>query len=239
MRALTPAELGRSVLLGLFLGTGFLLQTTGLTDVSAAVSGFLTGTMVVLTPVVAALVFGERVGAAGWAAVAGAMCGIALMSLRGWSFGAGTLLTVGGAACFAFHIAGLSRWATPGNAYGVTAVSVSVAAGLSAGAAVVSGGLVAPPTWSAWRAVTYLALVATCAGFAAQAWAQSGLTAIRAAVIMTLEPVFAAAIALAVRGERLTWAAAVGGLLIVGSMFVAELGPRACCDAMTPRVECC
>jgi len=35
------------------------------------------------------------------------------------------------------------------------------------------------------------------------------------------------------------WPQAAGGLIVVASMFVAELGPRDCCDAMPPRVECC
>jgi hypothetical protein len=40
---LTRAELHRGLLLGVFLGSGFLLQTIGLLDTDAGVSGFLTG----------------------------------------------------------------------------------------------------------------------------------------------------------------------------------------------------
>jgi drug/metabolite transporter (DMT)-like permease len=239
LREMTARDVRHAVLLGVFLASGFLLQTTGLRDVTAASSGFLTGTMVVLTPLMAAAVFRERVGRAGWVAVLMAMGGIALLMLPGWTPGLGAVLTVGGAACFALHIAGLSRWATSANARGLTALSVAVAAGLCAGAAIMSGGIEAPPGPSAWRSLLYLAIVATCVGFAVQAWAQSGLSATRAAVIMTLEPVFAAALAAAVGGEHLSLAAAAGGLIVVASMFVAELGPRECCDALSPRVECC
>jgi drug/metabolite transporter (DMT)-like permease len=239
LRAMTADDVRRGALLGIFLATAFLLQTTGLRDISAASSGFLTGTMVVLTPLVAAAVFRERVTAAGWIAVLMAMCGIALLMLPGLTMGLGAVLTVGGAVCFATHIAGLSRWATSANAYGLTALSVLVAAGLSACAAMVTGGLDLPPTPSAWRSLLYLAVVATCVGFGVQAWAQSGLSATAAAVVMTLEPVFAAALAAGVGGERLSAVAVAGGLIVVASMFVAELGPRECCDAMSPRVECC
>lgn len=160
-------------------GSTFMVTKGTLEGMAAA--GFLTGTMVVLTPLAAA-VFRERVNAAGW---------------------------------------------------------VAVAAGLCACAAIMSGGLGVLPTPSAWRSVLYLALVATCVGFAVQAWAQSGLSATQAAVVMTLEPVFAAVIAAAVGGEHLPAATIAGGLIVVGSMFVAELGPRECCDAMSPRIECC
>jgi drug/metabolite transporter (DMT)-like permease len=85
----------------------------------------------------------------------------------------------------------------------------------------------------------YLALAATCLGFLVQAWAQSVLTAAAAAVVMTMEPLFAAVLAGLVAGESLATGGWIGGLLIVASMFVAELGPRNCCDATMPRVECC
>lgn len=56
---------------------------------------------------------------------------------------------------------------------------------------------------------------------------------------MTMEPVFAAVIAVVLGGEQLSVAAWLGGFLVVSSMFVAELGPRECCDAVAPRIECC
>jgi drug/metabolite transporter (DMT)-like permease len=151
----------------------------------------------------------------------------------------GSLLTLGGALCFAGHIAGLSQWATRENAVGLTAASVAVATLLCALAAVIGGGVDVPPDGSTWAAVAYLALVATCAGFVVQAWAQSTLSATTAAVVMTSEPVFAALIASAAGEGGLGIAGWVGGLLVVAAMFVAELGPRRCCDALSPRVECC
>lgn len=238
--ALTPAERVHGTLLGVFLGSGFLLQTIGLLDTPAGVSGFLTGTAVVLTPVVAAVWFRHRVGLAGWLAVAGATVGVALMSLRELSVTPAALLTIAGAACFALHIASLSQWATRRNAVGLTTLSVAVAAGLCAVVAVTGrGGLDLPAGWSGWGAVLYLALGATCLGFVVQARAQSLLPATTAAVVMTMEPVFAGLLAWTAGGEALGLAAWAGGLVVVASMFIAELGPRDCCDAMSPRVECC
>ncbi len=51
---LTRSDRFRAAVLGLALAAGFLLQTTGLRYTLVGVSGFLTGTAVVLTPVVAA-----------------------------------------------------------------------------------------------------------------------------------------------------------------------------------------
>jgi drug/metabolite transporter (DMT)-like permease len=54
-----------------------------------------------------------------------------------------------------------------------------------------------------------------------------------------MEPVFAAVLAAAVGEAGLGWVAWAGGLLVVAGMALAELGPRECCDALAPRVECC
>ena len=239
VRALPGPARRHGVFLGVALGAGFLLQTRGLVTTPAGLSGFLTGTAVVLTPLVAALAFREVVGRAGWAAAGLATAGLALIGLRGGGVTTGAVLTLAGAACFAVHIAGLSRWATAFNAYGLTAWSVAVAAGLCAGIAILQGDLGVPATVEALRAVVYLALAATCVGFVVQAWAQSALSATTAAVVMTSEPLFAAGIAVAVGGEALAATAWLGGALVVGSMVLAEVGARDCCDALSPRVECC
>jgi drug/metabolite transporter (DMT)-like permease len=238
--ALSSRERRQGLGLGLLLGSGFLLQTIGLQSTASGISGFLTGTSVILTPVAAAAFFSERVGLAGWAAVGVAAFGVVLLAGGGTLTPTpGALLTLGGAVCFTGHIVGLSQWATKINAYGITALSVSVAAVACGATAWFAGGLTLPPTGVAWGAVIYLALAATCIGFVVQAWAQSALTAVAAAVVMTMEPLFAAMLGGLVAGESLPVSGWVGGVLIVGSMFVAELGPRKCCDAMSPRVECC
>ncbi|WP_281287990.1 DMT family transporter [Humibacillus xanthopallidus] len=240
LRDLARTDLWRASGLGVFLAAGFLLQTTGLLHTLAGVSGFLTGAAVILTPLVAALLFSERVGRSGWLAVGLSALGLAALTGGVSAPSAlGALLTLGGAAFFALHITGLSQWASRENAYALTAVSVTTAALLCALVAGLTGGVTAPATSSTWSAVVYLGVVATCIGFGVQAWAQSALSATTAAVVMTMEPVFAAGLAFAL-GERgigpWGW---VGGMLVVAGMAFSELGPRRCCDAMSPRIECC
>lgn len=240
VRALSPLEFRRGLLLGVFLGSGFLLQTTGLSTTAAGLSGFITGVSVILTPVLAAVFFGASVGRAGWLAVGTGAAGLILITRgQGTAVSIGATLTLAGAICFAGHITGLSEWATPANAYGLTAWSVTVAAALSFVVAVLTGQASIPTEPATWRSLAYLALVATCLGLAVQAWAQSALSATTAAVVMTMEPVFAALIAATVGAETLPPIAWLGGLLVVSSMFVAELGPRQCCDAQAPRIDCC
>jgi drug/metabolite transporter (DMT)-like permease len=234
---LTAIEWRRGLLLGLFLASGFLAQTEGLRHTSAAVSGFLTGLMVVFTPLVAAALFSERITRRGWLAVAVATAGLGLISLNGFSLSPGSAITVLGALLFSLQIASLSRWATRENSYGLTAVSVTVTAAVCLVAATLGDGVATPARTDEWVAILYLALGATCLGLVLQAWSQSHLTATTAAVIMTLEPAFAAAIAVGIGGEVLTSRMWLGAGAIIAAMFIAELGPRECCDAEVPRVE--
>lgn len=237
LRTMAARDRRRSGLIGLFLAGGFVAQTAGLQYTSAAVSGFLTGLMVVLTPLIAATLFGERVSRRGWLAVALAAAGLALVSLRGWEVSPGAVLTLLGAAGFSLQIASLSHWATRENSYSLTTVSVTVAAvacGVTAG---LTGELTLPSGTEEWGALLYLALGATCLGLLLQAWSQSRLSATTSALLMTMEPVFAAVIAVLVGGETVSTRVWLGGLLIVAAMLLAELGPRGSRDACCPRLE--
>ncbi len=235
--SLSAAEVRRGLWIGVFLGGGFIAQTTGLQHTSAAVSGFLTGLMVVLAPIVASLLFRERIAARGWLAVAVATVGLALMALQGWGLSPGAGLTILGALLFAMQIASLSHWATRENSYGLTTLAVTVSAGMALVLALATDGLSAPTRQAEWISVVYLAVGATCLGFVIQAWSQAQLSTVTAVVIMTLEPVFAGAIAVLIGGETLTARMWLGAALIILAMLVAELGPRKGEDARVPQLE--
>jgi len=79
--------------------------------------------------------------------------------------------------------------------------------------------------------MVYMALVAGALALVAQTWAPAHLSATRAAVVMTMEPVFAASFAVLLGGEVLTGRMLVGGALVLTAMYVVELGPRRGRDA--------
>ena len=68
----------------------------------------------------------------------------------------------------------------------------------------VPGGLTLPADGGQWASLLYMALVAGALALWAQTWAQAHLTATRAAIVMALEPVFAAFFAVLLGGESLT-----------------------------------
>lgn len=242
--ALRPGSLGgldwaarrHGVLLGAALGVGYVLQTYGLQHTSAAVSGFVTGMFVVFTPLTAALLLRRPVGLTAWAAVALATVGLGLLSLRGLGVGVGELLTLLAAACFAVHIVGLGEWSAGHDAYALAVVQLATVAALC-GLAASPGGLAGPPDPGVWSAVVLTAVLATALAFVLQTWAQARLPATRAAVVMTLEPVFAGVFAVLLGGERLGARTLLGAAFVLAAMYVVELGPRRGVDASVGRLE--
>lgn len=232
---LGPVARRRALVLGAVYGAAQLLQTFGLTLVSASVSGFLTGLYVVLTPVIAAVLLRESVARATWLAVGLATAGLAVLSLNGFAIGLGELLTVLSAVGYALHIVLLGRWSTPGQTMGLAVVQMGVIA-VMCGVAAVPGGIVLPSTPGDWVAMAYIALAAGALAMVAQTWAQARLPATRAAIIMTTEPVFASTFGVLVDGDPVTPRFVVGAALVLAAMYTAELGPRRAREGAVPHL---
>lgn len=233
---LAPGGRRAGVLLGLALGVGYLLQTLGLQSTPAAVSGFLTGMFVVLTPLGAAVLLRRPPAPAAWAAAAVATVGLGLLSLHGLSVGTGELLTLGGAVAFALHIVGLGQWASSHDAYGLAVLQLVTTTALC-GLVAVPGGLDLPPDGGVWAALALTSLAATALAFVVQTWAQAHLSPTRAAVVMTMEPVFALGIAVVVADEPLGGRTLAGAALVLLAMLLTELGPRHGAEGQHERLE--
>jgi drug/metabolite transporter (DMT)-like permease len=224
------------VLLGLALAAGYVAQTFGLERTPATISGFITGLFVVFTPLCAGLLLRKRVDVMSWLGVAIATGGLALLSLHGLSVGRGEAITLLCALSFALHIVGLGEWSRPQDAYGLAVVQLATVAVVSAVAAAPDS-LAPPPDGKAWGAILLTALAATAVGFFVQTWAQAHLAPTRAAVVMTMEPVFAGVFGVAIGGDDLTARVVIGALLVLAAMFLVELGPRRAADAKVERLE--
>ncbi|HEX6249120.1 MAG TPA: DMT family transporter [Nocardioidaceae bacterium] len=240
---LAPRALGRlsatarrnAVVLGMLYGVAQILQTAGLAHTPATVSGFITGMYVVCTPLLAALILRTRITPMTWAAVALATAGLAVLTLRGFSIGYGEGLTFIAAVLYALHIVGLGAWAGAREAMGMTIVQLIVITVICFVASVPDG-IVLPATTADWVAVVYMALFAGALALAGQTWAQAHLPPTRAAIIMSMEPVFAAFFAVLLGGESITLRMAVGGSMVLAAMLMVELLPRRKIEAEVPHI---
>jgi drug/metabolite transporter (DMT)-like permease len=222
LRNVSRLELLRGLGLGAILGLGYIAQTYGLRYTSAAVSGFITGMFVVLTPVISWVLLRRKTNRNTWMVVALATVGLALLSLKGWSVGSGELLTLGCAVFFAIHIVLLGEWSPQYEPYAFALLQIGAVAAISLIAAA-PGGIAVPPSPGVWEVVGITGVLATAAAFLVQTWAQSLVSAARAAVVMTMEPVFAGLFAVFIGGNQLTLQTIGGAACILAAMLIINL----------------
>jgi drug/metabolite transporter (DMT)-like permease len=96
--------------------------------------------------------------------------------------------------------------------------------------------VVLPDRGTDWLSLVYMALVAGAAAMLAQTWAQAHLPPTRSAIIMSMEPVFAAFFAVLLGGESVTARMLVGGLMVLTAMIVVEVVPRRRVEAEVPHI---
>ncbi|MDT7807079.1 MAG: hypothetical protein QOJ70_892 [Acidobacteriota bacterium] len=231
--------------LGAFIGAAFLLQTTGLLYTTPAKSAFISGLTTPLIPIVAYVVWRARPSRENLTGIVLASIGGALIlaPVEAAGFNKGDLITLSTTLLFATHVTLMSLYARRFDVRQLSALQISfaaafiVAAWLAVRAAVALMGAGALPpglareaeplAWSAsaiWQLV-YLVLIATVAVFMLWTWGQARMSATHAAVIFSLEPVFATGFAILLRGSA-EWTggrATLGAILILAGVIVSEL----------------
>ncbi len=214
--------LKKGVILGLFLSSGYIFQSFGLTLTTVSNTGFITGLYVVFTPVVAAVILRKNITLVEWFAVLVATVGLALLSFNGVQFGAGEFLVLISALLFAFHIVGLGEWSKGLDTYALTVIQLGTCAVVTFLASFKSG-FKAPPDSGVWWSIIYTAIFATALAFIVQTWAQSFIAPSTVGVILAAEVVFAAAFGIWLLNEPVTLRIALGGLLVLASMYLIIL----------------
>ncbi|EON23374.1 hypothetical protein CF8_2706 [Nocardioides sp. CF8] len=222
---LAPTVRRHAVVLGLLYGVAQILQTAGLAHTPASVSGFITGMYVVCTPLFAAWILHTRIGLVTWAAVALAAAGLGVLTLGGLSLGYGEAITLVAAMLYALHIVGLGAWSSARDALGMSILQIIVIAAICF-VATVPDGIVLPGNGRDWLSLVYMAIFAGALAMLGQTWAQAHLSPTRTAIIMSMEPVFAATFAVALGGEGITPRLLIGGAMVLSAMLVVELVPR-------------
>ena len=225
----------RAVVLGVLYGVAQILQTAGLAQTPASVSGFITGMYVICTPLLAAPLLKQRIGTTTWGAVLLAVSGLAVLTLSGLSVGYGEALTLLAAFLYALHIVGLGAWSRAEDAMGMTIVQLAVITVICL-VATAPDGVVLPERLGDWASVLYMAVFAAALALAAQTWAQAHLPPTRTAIIMSMEPVFAALFAVLLGGEDATMRMLVGGSMVLTAMLIVEMAPRRKVETEVPHI---
>jgi drug/metabolite transporter (DMT)-like permease len=206
---------------GLFLAFGYVTQTIGLDYSTAAITGFLTGLYVVLTPVLAWLLFRQKLNGKLLFAACLALVGLGTIALTPTGVGTGEIWVIVSALLFALHIVALGKWSPGADTYALTTMQLIVTAFVTSALAATDG-YQAPPEPSVWIAVIITAVFATAIGFMLQTWAQAHMDASRVAIILTAEVPWAASLAVLSGQETLGVRTLIGGLIMFSAMLIVE-----------------
>jgi drug/metabolite transporter (DMT)-like permease len=220
-RAATPGELRDGVLAGLLLLAGYVFQTVGLQYTTAATSAFITYMLVVFVPLISFATTRRAPHPLTLVGVGLAVAGLVLLTGGAdTGFGRGEVLTLGCAMAFAAHLVFLGGVATRHDPVRLTTVQLATVGLVCLVPALVRGGF--DFDGGALAAAAFTGVFATAVAFLAMVWAQRVVSPSRAAIILLLEPVFAALLS-ALVDEPLTAATIAGGALILIAVLLAEV----------------
>ncbi|HEU5278859.1 MAG TPA: DMT family transporter [Gaiellaceae bacterium] len=208
--------------LGVLLATGYALQTAGLERTTVSSTGFITGLYVVLTPLLALVLFKARIGAEVWAGVVLSVVGLALLSGVDAGSASGDLLVLASTAAQALQIVGVERFAARYDAVALTFVEMLTAFIAFLVIALALGDLSVPHGWTVWGALLVTGVFASALAYLIQVWAQRRMSAARIALVFSLETVFAGLFGYALAGDRLGLPGWGGCVLIMAGIVLAE-----------------
>lgn len=245
LRGLTRRAVWAGAQIGFCMFAAYGLQTTGLRFTSPSKAAFITGSSVVIVPLLLAL-FGKRhINRWIWAGALAALAGLYFLTVPPEGLGAlnrGDPLVFGCAVMFAVHMILISRYVER-HSVGALAVIQVVTTALLAAVAVPLLSLtgVEQPRW-VWSgtlvfAVLITALGSTAFGFSAQTWAQQYASPTHTAILISLEPVFAALTSWLVAREHLGGRILLGAAMIFAGILLAELKAPAPIAPESPEPE--
>jgi drug/metabolite transporter (DMT)-like permease len=235
LRGLTRSEFRLCVTAGLFLALGYSFQTSGLAHTTPSKSAFLTGLVVVLVPLLnlipgVAPPTSPKPNTVVFLGAILAFIGLILLTSTPGTGAAllsgmhlGEWLTLLCAIAFAAHLLSLAHAAPQLSARRLGTLQISFAAIFMLLALPLGGRPALHLTPTAILALAITALLATAAAFTIQSWAQQLLPPTHTALILTLEPVFAALTSLLFFHERFGPRELLGAALILAGILLAEL----------------
>ena len=231
---LNAASLRAGAIMGCCMFGGYAFQTAGIELTTPSKAAFVTGFSVVLVPIFLGLFARHRIGPWIWAGAITAIGGLYYLTVPSSGFGDlnfGDVLVLCGSVAFAWHIIAIGRYARTHSATMLNFLQVTMTllmVSILGGVLKAAGRESLRVSWTPRLigGVLLTGVLATAVTFAVQLWAQQFTPPTHAAILFTLEPVFAALTSFIFFGERLGGRGAIGAALILIGILLAEFkGP--------------
>jgi drug/metabolite transporter (DMT)-like permease len=246
LRAAGASGFRAGAVIGCCMFGGYAFQTAGLALTTPSKAAFITGFFVVLVPVLLALFGSRRAPLWVWFGALSAFAGLYFLAVPSSGLAAlnrGDLSILACAFMFALHVISIGHYSTRYSAGALTVIQVGVTALFTSLCVPLFALLGMEQPHVMWTRELILAVVttgifATAVAFSVQVWAQQYTSATHAAIIFTLEPVFAGLTSFVFNHERLGARSLLGAALILGGILIAELlGPAPAAESSVPPAE--
>jgi drug/metabolite transporter (DMT)-like permease len=246
LRTVGASGFRAGALIGCCMFGGYAFQTAGLELTTPSKAAFITGFFVVLVPVLLALFGTRRVPLWVWFGALSAFAGLYFLAVPPSGLAAlnrGDLLILACAFMFALHVISIGHYSIRYSAGALTLIQVAITALFTILCVPLFALFGAERPRLLWTpglifAVIATGIFATALAFSVQVWAQQYTSANHAAIIFTLEPVFAGLTSFAFYHERLGARSLAGAALILGGILIAELlGPAPAAESSVPPAE--
>ena len=225
LRALSRRDFFLTILSGVFLALHFGLWITSLRYTSVASSVILVTASPVFVAVASYFVFGERLGRQVITGIVICLSGTVILGYGNWQVGPDSLLGGGLALSGALAVAGyvlIGRHLRRGmGVLSYASLSYGTAAVLLVVTAVASGHSLSGYSGTTYLMLALLAVVPQLLGHTSLNWSLRFVSATLVTVAVLGEPVVATALAYFILNEAPTLSEVIGGVLIIGGIFIA------------------
>ena len=229
----TPAKDGKHIklwqgglLAGLLLFMGSTFQQVGLQYTTAGNAGFITGLYIIIVPILA-LLWGKKTGKHTWFGASMAVIGLYLLSVTDdFTLAYGDLLQLIGAVFWAGHVL-LIGWLSPRmDALRLSVIQFFTCGSISLLAALVMEEPNLNSLAQAWQPIAYAGLLSVGVAYTLQVIAQKEAPASHAAIILSLEAVFAVIGGYLFLNELLSIKGLIGCALMLAGMLISQFEPK-------------
>ena len=240
------SEIFPGMRLAFFMFSGYCFQTVGLQYTTATNSGFVTGSSVVLVPLLLAVFWGRTLTKWIYGGAFAALIGLYLLTVpaEGLRYlNRGDVFTLVAAGFYAVHIILVGEYSQEHSVSALSLIQVAGCAFMAWPLAGFAGAIHWQPIrfdwgWPLFAAIIICAVLATAVAFTVQLWAQQYTSPGHAAILFALEPVFAVITSYLLLHERLTIRAWKGASLVIAGIVLAELlGEPAAPESPEPIFE--
>ena len=224
LRAIGRKEIIASLIVGGLLYLGAAFQQIGMVSTTAGKGGFITSLYIVLVPVLLCLVWKENIALSGWIGALIAVFGMGILSLSGdFSLSIGDVWVLICSLVFSFHVIAISKSGTNIDPLTLSVGQYIVCAVLS----FISAAFLETNTWSTTHRAAipflYMIFFSIGIGYTLQVVSQKYVVPSAAAIILSLESVFALLAGWTLLNETLTERQVAGCVLMFIGMAVAQI----------------